>query len=186
MLKNVKFLQCTAAILLVVCVFMGIHIAKDRAMMYENRAYFVTELSAKTEGVLGWITSSLEAENPDDISSSLSHAKIYLESLTEISSLGIRGVFKYNTLLTEKSFFIGMFYYDLRDISIRFDEIQQNLSENGRLIEEDFAYLKAAEEAFSYLFERLETDGVINEQAIKSDTYLSNACGYFCYMMLNK
>ncbi|MBQ7874754.1 MAG: hypothetical protein IJ306_06300 [Oscillospiraceae bacterium] len=187
MLRNTKILYGIISVLLVICMLCGIHIAKDRAMMYENRAYIVTETSALSEGVLGWITSAVEAENPDDISSSISNAKIYLESLIEITSIGGRGVYKYNILLKEKSYGIpGMFSHDLRDIELRLDEIQRNLSENGKLSEEDLAYLKAAEEAFGYLFERLETDGVINEDAVKSDTYIANVCGNFCYMMLNK
>ena len=42
--------------------------------------------------------------------------------------------------------------------------------------EEDRAYLEEAEKAFGAFMEKLETDGVINPDAIKSDTYLSYAC----------
>lgn len=188
MLKNVKFLQCAAAVLLVVCVLMGIHIVKDRSLMYKEREHYVSTFSAQTEGVLEWIQSALESDDPKEISASLSNAQNYLESLTDTAYAGTYYSICYNTLLTEKTFFsgAGMFYHDLMVISGRFTEILENLSENNAISEEDTEYLEYAEEAFSYLFERLETDGVINKQAIKSDTYLSNACGYFCYMMLNK
>ncbi len=188
MLKNTKVLYGIISVLLVICILCGIHIAKERSMMYEHRTYFVTQFSAITEGVLDWTRNVIEAETSDEIMTSLPHAKHYLESLIELSSLSTRGVFVYNSLLTEKTFFGGgiTFYYDLKVINNRFEEIQQNFSENGKLSEEDLAYLKAVEEAFSYLFERLETNGVINIDAVRSDTYLSNVCGNFCYMMLNK
>jgi len=41
MLKNVKFLYGIIAVLLVICVLCGIHISTDRAMMYENRYFFL-------------------------------------------------------------------------------------------------------------------------------------------------
>ncbi|MBR3953393.1 MAG: hypothetical protein IKJ82_07315 [Oscillospiraceae bacterium] len=188
MLKNTKFLYAVIAFFLVVCVLCGIHIAKERSLMYEKRTHYVQTFSAQTEGVLEWIRSALESDDANDISNSLAAAQNHLDSLIDIAYVGTYYSFHYNTLLTEKTFFgsAGMFYYDLMVIDERFGEIQNRLSENKTLSEEDIEYLEYAEEAFTYLFERIETNGIINENAIKSDTYLSSACGYFCYMMLNK
>ena len=188
MLKNTKFLYSVIALLLIVCILFGIHIAKERSLMYERREHYVATFSAQTEGVLEWIRASLESDDPEEKSVSLSSAQNYLELLIDIAYVGTYYSFNYNTLLTEKTFFggAGMFYYDLTVINDRLTAIRNDFSENEVLSEDDIEYLECAEEAFAYLFERLETDGVINEQAIKSDTYLSNACGYFCYMMLNK
>ena len=188
MLKNTKFLYAIIAVLTTVCILMGIHIAKERSLMFEKRMHYVTTFSAQTEGVLEWINTALESDDPKEIYSSVAFAQQYLESLIDTAYVGMYHSFHYNSLLTEKTFFggAGTFYYDLTVINNQFTIIKNSLSENGALSEKDIEYLNYSKEAFAYLFERVETDGIINEQAIKSDTYLSNVCGNFCYMMLNK
>ncbi len=188
MLKNTKFLYSIITLLLATCILLGIHITKERSLIYEKRMHYVTTFSAQTEGVLEWIRTALESDDSDEISVSLASAQNYLEALIDTAYVGTYYSFHYNTFLTEKTFFggAGMFYYDLTVISDRFTIIRNNFSENKKLSGKDIEYLKYAEEAFAYLFERIETDGVINEQAIKNDIYLSNTCGFFCNMMLNK
>ena len=170
-----------------VSLLFGIHIIKERSLMFEKRTLYVTNFSAQTEGVLEWIRTALESDEPDEISDSIASAQNYLDLLMSTSYAGMYNS-RYHSILTEKDYFgtAGSFYHDLRTIDSQFNIIRKNLSENKILSEKDEEYLKYCEEAFAYLFGRIEADGLINEQAIKSDTYLSNVCGIFSYMMLNK
>ncbi|MBQ7937863.1 MAG: hypothetical protein IJ283_05145 [Oscillospiraceae bacterium] len=175
MLKNVKFLYSVIAVLLAVCILCGIHIMVDNRMMLERKAHYVNTLCAQTEGVHEWIKTALDENDP---SVSLGSAKVCLDALTDTAHVASFYRFEYNELLNVKIFFGGAsdFYYNLRHVGERFDEILKNLSEDPVLSEEDRAYLEEAEKAFGAFMEKLETDGVINPDAIKSDTYLSYAC----------
>ena len=179
MLKNVKFLYGIIAVLLAVCILCISHIAIDRKLMYEQRTRFVTTLSARTEGVYEWIVTLLD-ENAQDYRPdvSLASGKLYLEGIVEITDFISASPLYYNDLFTKKVYFGGAseFHHCLINVNIRFSEIQQNLDKNGSLSEEDREYLEKAETAFGKLFSKLETDDVINEQAIKNDLYLTYVC----------
>lgn len=179
MLKNVKFLYSVIAVLLVICVLMGSHIYIERNIMYEKRAHYVYTVVAQTEGVCGWLSSSLEENiSAEEIHSAVSNAKNYLEALIDTAHFATYYSFYYNELLTEKNYFGGasQFYQDLIHINDKLDLILKNLSEKSALSESDRNYLIEAEKAFNSFFNKLEADGVINVETFQSDTYLTYAC----------
>ncbi|MBQ2794507.1 MAG: hypothetical protein IJF04_00625 [Oscillospiraceae bacterium] len=194
MLKNVNFLYGIIAVLLVICVLCGIHISTDRAMMYENRYFFLYYIGGSIDISSKYAKQTLD--NPfgsDSFESGLYWTRNSLESASDKVEFLLKYYpHTYNIVNKTKDFTVYSPSDTYSPFSLDFvfsglvneaEMIIAYYEENGSLKDEHILWLKtlssAADEFIEELYEEGEEGLELKEKYYKKDKEFCFALGDF-------